>query len=424
MLIDHCLVGADLFWRKPLPLPYELAQVLWERLALPQTWRILLADDSEVVRFVRERLLHEALGDRCEIDEACSGREALALLAKEDDYDLLLLDEHMGDAFTGTFVARAARAAGSTAVIVYSSGDSVETLSREQREAGFDLSWPKAIRAATMRRQLLECLQEGTAASAPCAPSALSAPPTATPAAPPVAPPAAPLTAPPANQSAPPTEPPVGWPSTLHPAPCTPHAAAPLVEPPVAAVDFPSTPPAASTGPLARLPLPLRWLWELLSLVYYYCLQTWLGLLYDRGDCNDPSSGVASLGVSPPTCAVGGPPDAHPSIAPTLIDHEVLSGLPRDDVVRLLAMSFDERRSASLVVMLRRLEATFYAGENTGELAHTLKGTAVSTGAREIAQHVDLFRAAPSAEGLTAIWRVLDATRCELQADGVLPSGE
>ena len=67
----------------------------------------------------------------------------------------------MGDAFTGTFVARVARAAGSAAVIVHSSGESVEALSAEQREAGFDLSWPKAIRAATMRRQLLECLHKG-----------------------------------------------------------------------------------------------------------------------------------------------------------------------------------------------------------------------------------------------------------------------
>ncbi len=327
--------GADLFIRKPLPLPREMSQLLRERLPIPRTWRALLADDSELVRLVRVRLLSEALPG-CVIDEACSGREALALVAKHGPYDLVLLDEQLGDAFTGTFVGRAARAVSASAVLVIGSGECSDgdALTAEQRDAGFDLAWPKLSTAAMMRDDVLRCLRAGLKATH-CAPAAASGG---------------------AAASAP-------------------------------TADAPAMAPAVLPG----APQPS-------------------GGVVGSGCSANPSSNSAVHGPS------GGPPPA----APTLIDHSVLSGLSADDVRRMHALSFDVASPVSLVGTLRRLEAQFHAGKNTSDLRHSLKGTAISTGAVGVARHVDLFRQAPSAEAIAELWRVLEATRCLLQADGSL----
>ena len=83
-------------------------------------------------------------------------------------------------------------------------------------------------------------------------------------------------------------------------------------------------------------------------------------------------------------------------------------------------MSFDPAAPASLFGTLAQVEAAFALGQSVRELMHTLKGTAISAGANEVARHVDLFREAPSTEALAALRQVLDATRSQLESEGLL----
>ena len=160
----HLSAGANLFWRKPIPAPANLAQTLRELLPLPSRWRVLAADDSAVVRRMLVRKLQMALPG-CIIVEACSALEASTALfgdAHSHDastFDLVVLDEDFGEGSTkGTDLAIAARAAGLNAVIAGLSGSSMEAA---HLDAGCDLSWPKSIDVETMRADLLQCIRAG-----------------------------------------------------------------------------------------------------------------------------------------------------------------------------------------------------------------------------------------------------------------------
>ena len=80
----HRGCGADLFWRKPVPPPDTAARELGELLAVPLgPWRVLLADDEPVVRFVFARNLREILPG-CDIVEFDTGHSALIALETDE----------------------------------------------------------------------------------------------------------------------------------------------------------------------------------------------------------------------------------------------------------------------------------------------------------------------------------------------------
>jgi CheY-like chemotaxis protein len=157
--------GADIMWTRPLSVNTIKAQPLQALLPLPSCWRILIVEDSPVIRRVLGRTLHSALAV-CTIVEASNSRDARAALYESDSkrpepFDLVILDQHLGDDnVLGTELAREARQAGVTAVIAGFSGESMQ---EEHHAAGCDLSWPKTIHGDTIRGDLLDCLRAGLA---------------------------------------------------------------------------------------------------------------------------------------------------------------------------------------------------------------------------------------------------------------------
>ena len=160
---EHLAAGADLFWRKPTPQPASMAQQLRSRLPLPTAWRVLLADDNSTVAFIMQRKLGLAL-PRAEVTVVSSGKAATAAIAAEP-YDLLVLDNDMGDGVMGTDVSRLARAAESLSLDAVVVGFSRNSMEAEFLEAGCDAVWSKSINADEIKASLLETLRVPRAAT-------------------------------------------------------------------------------------------------------------------------------------------------------------------------------------------------------------------------------------------------------------------
>ena len=154
---EHLAAGAQLFWSKPPPPHPVLADALRGALPLPRTWRVLVLDDNATCVFLMKRRLTRVLGDRTSVVCVQSGEAALELVRGEA-YDLLVLDELLEGDVVGTDVARAARAAGSDAVIVGCSGRSMAS---QHEDAGCDLSWDKTVGATQMATDLAAVLRRG-----------------------------------------------------------------------------------------------------------------------------------------------------------------------------------------------------------------------------------------------------------------------
>ena len=72
---------------------------------------------------------------------------AALLSGGSGSFDLVVLDEDLGDGLKGTHIARALRDAGSQAIIVGASGDA---MADAHFAAGCDLSWGKPLPRRTM----------------------------------------------------------------------------------------------------------------------------------------------------------------------------------------------------------------------------------------------------------------------------------
>ena len=157
---EHLAAGADMCMRKPIPRPAAMAQRLRSILPLPSTWRVLFADDNPTVVCIMKRKLQIALPG-VEVTVVSSGKAAIAAVMTEP-YDLLILDQCMGDGVMGVDVARLARTKESlsaAAVVVGFSGNSMES---EFLAVGCDAAWSKAINVEEIKVSLLECLRATT----------------------------------------------------------------------------------------------------------------------------------------------------------------------------------------------------------------------------------------------------------------------
>jgi CheY-like chemotaxis protein/HPt (histidine-containing phosphotransfer) domain-containing protein len=163
---EHLAAGADLFWQKPPPKPAAMSRIIRELLLpkLPATWRILVVDDSALIRMSMGRMLeHELPGAMVSL--ASSPAEALAAM-QDSPFDLIVLDENLGDTdVKGTDIARqirsgvlgdsAAAISNSRAVIAGFSGNSMVS---EHLAAGCDVSWSKPVRPNEIKTSLRDCL--------------------------------------------------------------------------------------------------------------------------------------------------------------------------------------------------------------------------------------------------------------------------
>ena len=158
---EHLAAGADMFMRKPMPRPAAMARRLRSILPLPSTWRVLFADDNPTVACIIKRKLQIALPG-AEVTVVSSGKTFVAAVMSEP-YDLLVLDQCMGDGVMGVDVARLARTKGSLSVaavvIGLSCGNSMESAFLA---VGCDAAWSKAINAEEIKASLLGCLRATT----------------------------------------------------------------------------------------------------------------------------------------------------------------------------------------------------------------------------------------------------------------------
>lgn len=145
----HVEAGADLFWRKPIPFKKgecqsELHKLLVERVGLPRSWTVLVADDQRLNRRLLCRKLR-SLGDWASewvFLEASSGEEALQM-SESHQVDLVALDECMADQLRGSSVAKAIRAQSEHPLLISVSG--MDMLEDHSLQDVFDLVWRKPI---------------------------------------------------------------------------------------------------------------------------------------------------------------------------------------------------------------------------------------------------------------------------------------
>jgi CheY-like chemotaxis protein len=116
--------------------------------------KILVADDSRVMRQIIIRTLRQAGYDGHEIVEAEGGRDALAK-AQSEDPDLVMSDWHMPD-MTGIECLIALRAAGSAVPFGFITSDVSTDLRREALAAGAAFLIAKPFNAETLRTALEE----------------------------------------------------------------------------------------------------------------------------------------------------------------------------------------------------------------------------------------------------------------------------
>ena len=109
---------------------------------LPSSWRVLVADDEEVIRMTVAVLLQK-VDKAWKVDEVDSAEGALRAAteaqASAAPYDLIVLDQYFGqDRMKGTEASAAMRSAGVSALIVGLTGDSHPEHNARARAAGQD----------------------------------------------------------------------------------------------------------------------------------------------------------------------------------------------------------------------------------------------------------------------------------------------
>lgn len=114
----HLTAGADDFLRKPIPDDHILLERLMKSMAPPANWNVMVADDNDLsLKFLHRKLLAAASPHFTTLDQAekrwrftlkSNGEDASVALKKEW-FDLVVLDQNMGDGMKGTDVAKFVR---------------------------------------------------------------------------------------------------------------------------------------------------------------------------------------------------------------------------------------------------------------------------------------------------------------------------
>jgi len=135
-------------------------------------------------------------------------------------------------------------------------------------------------------------------------------------------------------------------------------------------------------------------------------------------------------------------PERDPVLRATssLVDIEHFEGVPVAAIAELMAMAYDQTTActtgraggrphytgpSSLYTLLAQLEDRCENGDDLRLISHTLKGSARCAGAMQLATEVLAYEGGgvrPSAENIAALWVLLEASRQELQASGLLGS--
>lgn len=116
--------------------------------------RVLIADDSTVMRRIVVRTLRQAGFDCDEIIEAADGRQAYETVLA-DEPDLVLSDWNMPE-MTGIESLRALRAAGSSVLFGFVTSEGSEEMREQARAAGAAFLIAKPFTADTFRDVLEE----------------------------------------------------------------------------------------------------------------------------------------------------------------------------------------------------------------------------------------------------------------------------
>jgi two-component system chemotaxis response regulator CheY len=111
--------------------------------------RILIADDSTVMRRIVARTLRQAGFDVSDIVEASDGRQAYDIVMTQEP-DLVLSDWNMPE-MTGIESLRAMRAAGSTVLFGFVTSEGSEEMRAEAAAAGAAFLIAKPFTADTFR---------------------------------------------------------------------------------------------------------------------------------------------------------------------------------------------------------------------------------------------------------------------------------
>lgn len=114
--------------------------------------RVLVADDSTVMRRIVVRTLRQAGFDVSDILEAADGREAYETILA-DEPDLVLSDWNMPE-MTGIESLRAVRAAGSTVTFGFVTSEGSDAMRAEAASAGAAFLIAKPFTADTFREVL------------------------------------------------------------------------------------------------------------------------------------------------------------------------------------------------------------------------------------------------------------------------------
>jgi two-component system, sensor histidine kinase len=132
---------------------------------LNEPLRILLVDDIKMNRVMLKRRLQKDIAPCCEIVEASTGEDALAICEKVT-FDVIIMDQYMEEAggiLVGTDVIIALRRMKVSSVIIGCSGND---LSLEFTSSGADIVWSKPMPSnAEMIQQLRQFLQQRVQAS-------------------------------------------------------------------------------------------------------------------------------------------------------------------------------------------------------------------------------------------------------------------
>ena len=177
----HLSAGAQDFFQKPIPGDDEIVRRLISKLSPPSSWRVLCVDDAEVnLRFLCRRLQKiasphftslAAAEKRWTITTRTSGEEAVELLRNEW-FDLVVLDYHLGEGMNGLSVADYVRngSVNKNAIVILNSG-SVQSLQKGD-ETSYDLLWPKPLPSNEQMRldlckELLKSKSSGAVESKP-----------------------------------------------------------------------------------------------------------------------------------------------------------------------------------------------------------------------------------------------------------------
>jgi len=151
----HVAAGADSFFQKPFTDDALLKKNIMELLQQPPIRNVLIVDDEGVNRHILSRSLMQ-ICPRCTICEAENEAEVKLRLEK-DKYDLIILDEHLQSAVTGSQIAAQLRETGYTGVLISLSGSKGEIL------GPFDASWGKPMPSKSdMRAELLSLFPRRT----------------------------------------------------------------------------------------------------------------------------------------------------------------------------------------------------------------------------------------------------------------------